>query len=148
MTTLHTLLPLLAATSTKKSSSSAGFLIFLVVIAAVAYFLLLRPQQQKAKKQRELMTEISVGDEVLTAGGIVGRVLEINEDRFTILTGDGNEEGVVEGTPTRLVMVRSAILRKIEPAAHSGVPQAELEADGDEAEDDDTDGRTGEETPS
>jgi len=143
---LLTVLPLLAATTTKKSTSSAGFLIFLVVIAVVAYFLLLRPQQQKAKKQRELMTAIEVGDEVLTAGGIVGRVLEMNEDRFTILTGETNIEGVVEGAPTRLVMVRSAILRKIDPAAHSGVPEAEL--DEDDEEDGEADGRTGEETTS
>jgi preprotein translocase subunit YajC len=146
MTHLLTLGPSLAAAA-KAKGSSAGFLIFLVVIAAAGYFLLLRPQQQKARKQRDLMTAIEVGDEVLTAGGIVGRVLEMNEDRFTILTGEANEEGVVEGTPTRLVMVRSAILRKVEPAAHAGVDEAEMDYDeeDDEADEDDTGGRPGEE---
>ena len=123
---------MLAAAAPAKKQSSTGILIFLVVIAAAGYFLLLRPQQQKAKKQREMMSEVGVGDEVLTAGGIVGRILEMDDDRFTILTGD-NEEGTVEGVPTRLVMVRSAILRKIEaPVApdESDHEEAELDHDG------------------
>jgi len=145
--TLHlALVHLLAASSstTTKKSSSATFLIFLVVIAAAGYFLLLRPQQQKARKQRETMSEIDVGDEVLTAGGIVGRILEMDDDRFTILTGEHNEEGTVEGTPTRIVMVRSAILRKIEPPAapgddDEGLAEAELGHDDEHEAPDDGD---------
>jgi len=147
--TLHlALVHLLAASSstTTKKSSSATFLIFLVVIAAAGYFLLLRPQQQKARKQRATMSEIGVGDEVLTAGGIVGRILEMDDDRFTILTGEHNEEGTIEGTPTRIVMVRSAILRKIEPPAapddDEGLAEAELDHD-DEHEPPDDEGETG-----
>jgi len=139
--TLHlALFHLLAASSssTTKKSSSATFLVFLVVIAAAGYFLLLRPQQQKARKARETMSQVGVGDEVLTAGGIVGRILEMDDDRFTILTGEHNEEGTIEGTPTRIVMVRSAILRKIEPpaaAADEDHDLAEAELDhGDEDE--------------
>ena len=129
--TLHlAVLHLLAASSstTTKKSSSATFLLFLVVIAAAGYFLLLRPQQQKARKAKETMSQVGVGDEVLTAGGIVGRILEMDDDRFTILTGEDNEEGSIEGTPTRIVMVRSAILRKIEPpAGEHDLAEAELD---------------------
>lgn len=141
------LVHLLAAssTTTAKKSSSVTPLIFLVVIAAAGYFLLLRPQQQKARKQRETMSEVSVGDEVLTAGGIVGRILEMDADRLTLLTGEHNDEGSIEGTPTRIVMVRSAILRKIEPPVgpddeDEGLAEAELDHD-DEAPDDE--GETG-----
>ncbi len=143
--TLHlALVHLLAASSstTPKKSSSATFLIFLVVIAGAGYFLLLRPQQQKARKQRATMSEIGVGDEVLTAGGIVGRILEMDDDRFTILTGEHNEEGTIEGTPTRIVMVRSAILRKIEPPADpddGGLAEAELDHDDEHEAPDDED---------
>ncbi|MGP8058491.1 MAG: preprotein translocase subunit YajC [Acidimicrobiales bacterium] len=137
--TLHlAVLHILAASSssTTKKSSSATFLLFLVVIAAAGYFLLLRPQQQKARKAKETMSQVGVGDEVLTAGGIVGRILEMDDDRFTILTGEDNEEGSIEGTPTRIVMVRSAILRKIEaPAGEHHLAEAELDHDQGEHDD-------------
>lgn len=105
---------LVAATSSKSSSSSSvTFVIFLVVIGVVGYFFLLRPQQQKARRQREAQSEIGVGDTVVTVGGIVGTVVEIDSERATIITG---ADGEGPGQPTRLVMVRNAIARKVEPA--------------------------------
>ena len=79
--------------------SSATFLIFLVVIVAAVYFLFLRPQQQKARASSETMSEVDVGDEVLTVGGIVGRMVEMDDDHFTIVTGEHNEEGSHRGHP-------------------------------------------------
>ena len=108
--------PLLVAASSSKSSSSGSsvtFVIFLVIIGVVGYFFLLRPQQQKARRQRATQSEIGVGDEILTVGGIVGTVLDIDSERVTIITGLG-EEGT-DGQPTRLVLVRNAVARKIEP---------------------------------
>lgn|GEM_PF-481265 len=107
-----------AASSTKSSSSSYTFIIFIVVIGAAGYFLLLRPQQQKAKKQRAQQSDIGVGDEVVTIGGIVGTVLDIDNERATIITGvqDGDEGGA-PGQPTRIVLLRQAISRKVEPPA-------------------------------
>jgi preprotein translocase subunit YajC len=109
----------LAATSSKKTTSggSATFLIVLVLLGLAGYFLFLRPQQQKARKQKELQSDIVVGDEVLTVGGIVGTVLSIDSERVTILSGmdaDGTAGG---DPPTRMVLVRNAIARKIEPVA-------------------------------
>ncbi len=108
----------LAATSKKTTSGgSATFLIVLVLLGLAGYFLFLRPQQQKARKQKALQSDIGVGDEVLTVGGIVGTVLSIDSERVTILTGmdaDGSSGGE---PPTRMVLVRNAIARKIEPVA-------------------------------
>lgn len=98
--------------ATKSSSSSVTFLLFIVLIIGALYLLFLRPQQQRARKQREMMSAIDVGDEVLTVGGIVGRVLFIDGDRVTIETGDGG--GQYEAPGTRLVLLRSAISRKLE----------------------------------
>jgi preprotein translocase YajC subunit len=109
---------LVAATSKSSSGSSVTFVIFLVVIGVVGYFFLLRPQQQKARRQREAQSEISVGDEVVTVGGIVGTVIEIDSERATIITG-ADADG--PGQPTRVVLVRNAIARKIEsPVASEG----------------------------
>ncbi|MDA8313355.1 MAG: preprotein translocase subunit YajC [Actinomycetota bacterium] len=108
---------LLAASSGKTTSSSGTtFIIFLVLIALVGYFLLIRPQKQKQRRQREQQSAISVGDEILTVGGIVGRVIALDADRVTILTG-GDTVGfpAVGNEPTRLVLVRNAVSRKLEP---------------------------------
>lgn len=113
--------PLLLAASSKKttSSSSASFLIVILVIGAAAYFFFLRPQQQKARRQRQQHQAYAVGDEVLTVGGIVGRVVALDDERVTILSGGADDLEVVGGgvaaEPTRLVLVRNAIARKVEP---------------------------------
>jgi len=107
---------LLAAT--KPKSSSLAPLLIIVAFGAVAYFLFLRPQQQKAKKAREEGKSFEVGDEILTVGGIVGRVLDINDDRVTIVTGETAEEGSLpEYAPHRMVIVRQAVARKLEPSS-------------------------------
>ena len=80
------------------------------------YFFFLRPQQQKAKKARAVSKEVEVGDEILTVGGIVGRVVDVNDDRLTIVSGTDAQGIATLGTePTRLVLVKAAIARKIEP---------------------------------
>jgi len=126
---------LLAASSKKSTSSSAGFLILILVIGVGAYFFFLRPQQQKARRQRHQSQEIAVGDEILTVGGIVGRVVDLDAERVTILSGvDPGSDGVGAGIgpsgsePTRLVLVRNAIARKIEPPVGESVD--DVSADG------------------
>lgn len=108
---------LLAATKSKPSSSSGSiFWIFLLVIAVAGYFFWLRPQQQRQRKQRAAQTDIAEGDEVVTVGGIVGRVIEMEEDRVHLLTGHHTTAGANEHLPHRMTFVRSAISRKVEPA--------------------------------
>ncbi len=116
MTLLGASAVLLAATA-KKSSSSASFLIILVVIVAALYFLFLRPQQQKARRQRETMTALDVGDEIVTVGGIQGTILSVDSDKVTIETGAVGPDGLPDGAGTRIVLVRSAVARKIEKPA-------------------------------
>ena len=56
----------------------------LVLVFAVFYFLLIRPQQQKAKAHREMIDNLKRNDEVVTAGGLYGRVAELNEKIVTL----------------------------------------------------------------
>lgn len=129
-TTFGILAPTFAAAA-KKSSSSAPLLI-LVAIAAGFYFLILRPQQQKARKQREQVKVWELGDEVLTAGGLIGRIIDIDGDRVTLETSVG----------ASFVVHKQYIIRKLE--ADSEV----LDDDGDHAGDeygDDVDEQYGDE---
>ncbi len=50
----------------------------------IMYFLIIRPQQKKAKEQAELLTNLKPGDEVVTTGGIIGKIRAINETFVTI----------------------------------------------------------------
>jgi preprotein translocase subunit YajC len=59
----------------------------IVAIGLVFYFLILRPQSQARKKHEELLKNIKKGDEVTTAGGIIGKVKDVKEDRVTIESG-------------------------------------------------------------
>ena len=111
------------AAAAKTSGSSITSLLPLVAIAAGFYFLILRPQSQRAKKQREQGKTFDVGDEVLTAGGLVGHVLDIDEDRITLETSVG----------ASFVVLRPYILRQI-------VPEPVEDDAEDEDEDDDHDG--------
>ncbi len=61
----------------------------LVLIFVVFYFLLIRPQTKKAKEHREMVGKLSVGDEVVTTGGILGRVIEAGETFMTIEIANG-----------------------------------------------------------
>ncbi len=59
----------------------------IVAIGLVFYFLILRPQSQARKKHEELLKNIKKGDEISTAGGIIGKVKDVKEDRVTIESG-------------------------------------------------------------
>ena len=113
---LLALVNVLATSSTKKTSSELPLLI-LVVIAVAGYFFFLRPQQAKARAARSNVGKgYEVGDEVQTIGGVVGTILEIHGDRYTLLTGSTGSDGSLDGAqPTRIVFVRQAIARKLEP---------------------------------
>jgi preprotein translocase subunit YajC len=63
----------------------------LVLIFAVFYFLLIRPQNKRQKEHKELVANLSVGDEVVTAGGVLGKVVEIKEQFLRVQVADGVE---------------------------------------------------------
>lgn len=61
----------------------------LIIMFAVFYFLIILPQQKKAKKHKEMLAAIKKGDNVLTAGGVYGKVVGVAEKAITIDVGDG-----------------------------------------------------------
>jgi len=56
----------------------------LVVFVAVFYFLLIRPQQKRMKDQQAMLSRLSTGDEVVTGGGILGRIIEVGDPFITL----------------------------------------------------------------
>ncbi|MBB4660350.1 preprotein translocase subunit YajC [Parvularcula dongshanensis] len=76
-------------------------LIPFVLMAVVFYFLLIRPQQQARKKHQAMVAGVKRGDEVLTSGGILGKVVKAPEgDECTIEIAEGVQVRVVKATLT------------------------------------------------
>jgi preprotein translocase subunit YajC len=61
----------------------------MVVFVVIFYFLLIRPQQKKAKEHQALVSKLSTGDEVVTTGGILGKVTEIGDSFVTLEVAEG-----------------------------------------------------------
>jgi preprotein translocase subunit YajC len=64
-------------------------IIMMVVFVVIFYFLLIRPQQKKAKEHQALVSKLSAGDEVVTTGGILGKVIEVGDSFVTLEVADG-----------------------------------------------------------
>ncbi|MDA9855906.1 preprotein translocase subunit YajC [Rhodobacteraceae bacterium IMCC15231] len=82
----------------------------LILIFAIMYFLLIRPQQKKVKQHQAMVGAVRRGDQVVTQGGLIGKVTKVKEDNeLEVEVADGVKVRVVQST---LADVRS----KTEPA--------------------------------
>ena len=68
--------------------SPFGAFVPLILIFAIFYFLLIRPQQKKAKDHTNALETMKAGDEVITTGGIFGKVSKIDNDRVVVEIAD------------------------------------------------------------
>ncbi len=75
-------------TEASTGGSLVTMLLPFVVLIAVFYFLLIRPENKKKKALNEMRNALSVGDDVTTIGGIVGKVVHIKDDLITIETSE------------------------------------------------------------
>ena len=80
-----------------------GFLLPMVIIFAAFYFLLIRPQQKKQKAHAELVKALSSGDEVLTIGGILGKVTSVSEHYASIRIADDVEIKIQKSSVSAVV---------------------------------------------
>ena len=83
----------------------------LILIFAIMYFLLIRPQQKRAKQHRAMIEALRRGDQVVTAGGIVGKVTKVQEDGMV-------EVEIAEGVKVKVMKSTiGQVLNKTEPAS-------------------------------
>ena len=73
---------------TAAAGGGMSSIIFLVIIFVVFYFFLIRPENKRKKKLTEMRNSISLGDEIVTIGGIMGKVVQVTEDTITFETGE------------------------------------------------------------
>ncbi|HRH81364.1 MAG TPA: preprotein translocase subunit YajC [Thiobacillaceae bacterium] len=70
----------------------------LIVIFVIFYFLIIRPQMKRAKDQKKMQEALQKGDEVITSGGQLGRVVKISDQYVTLDIGGGTETIFQRGT--------------------------------------------------
>lgn len=80
--------------------SGGGFngIFMIIAIVAIFYFMMIRPQQKKQKEIKKFRDNIQVGDKVITAGGIHGKINSIKDDHFVIGIANGVEIKVEKGS--------------------------------------------------
>ncbi len=81
-----------AAEAGAQQASATGGIEFIIMIAiffALMYFMIIRPQSKRAKEHRQLLEALSKGDEVVTSGGVVGKVRAVGENFVEIETTEG-----------------------------------------------------------
>jgi preprotein translocase subunit YajC len=82
----------------------------LILIFAIMYFLLIRPQQEKVKQHQNMVASLRRGDQVVTQGGLMGKVTKVKEENeIEVEVADGVKVRVVQNTIAQ-------VLSKTEPA--------------------------------
>ena len=77
------------AASAQQASGGFEFLIMIVIFFAIMFFMIIRPQQKKAKEHTALLDSLSKGNEVVTNGGIIGKVTAIGDNLVEIKVAEG-----------------------------------------------------------
>ena len=91
-----------AKAAAQQPSMLASF-IPLILIFLIFYFLLIRPQQKKQKEHKILLDSIKRGDEILSSGGILGKVIKVDNDKLTVEIAKGVNVTVLRSTVADVV---------------------------------------------
>ncbi|TLM97696.1 MAG: preprotein translocase subunit YajC [Actinobacteria bacterium] len=103
-------------------------LLYIVVIIGVFYFLLIRPQQQRTKQQREMLSELEPGAEILTIGGVFATVVSVG-DRIRVRLVDGAEMEIVKNAVAQVVPASDAQDDDAPANVESSEPAEDAESD-------------------
>ncbi|SFS07371.1 preprotein translocase subunit YajC [Yoonia litorea] len=86
-------------------------LIMLLLIFVIMYFLLIRPQQKKVKEHTAMLEALRRGDQIITQGGVVGKIVKVKDDANEV------EVEIADGVKVRVVKSTIAtVMNKTEPA--------------------------------
>lgn len=89
---------LAAGTTTQAAQPDGTFsLIMIAAIFVLFYFMLIRPQNKRAKEHRELISNLKKGDEIVTSGGILAKVVSLDEQYIKVALAEGVEINLQRG---------------------------------------------------
>ena len=103
--------PAFAQDGTASSAAALAQFLPIILIFIIFYFLLIRPQQKKMKEHRAMVDALRRGDQIVTSGGIVGKVSKVQDDNMV-------EVEIAEGVKVKVIKhTITQVLNKTEPAA-------------------------------
>jgi preprotein translocase subunit YajC len=83
-----------------------ALIIQLVLIVAIFYFILILPQRREQKRHREMLAALRPGDAIVTAGGLIGEIIQLKDEQITIKSGEA-----------RVIIERGRVARLLNPPA-------------------------------
>lgn len=93
----------MAAAGSAPQSEGSFSLVMVAAIFVLFYFMLIRPQNKRAKQQRELIGKLKKGDEVITSGGILAKVVSLDEQYIKVALSAGAEMMLQRGAITTIL---------------------------------------------
>jgi preprotein translocase subunit YajC len=94
---------LLMAPPTDGGSPIVALVVQMALIFLIFYWLLIRPQRKERERHDAMIAALKKGDEVVTAGGIVGAIVHVDQDRLTIRTGESTKVVIERSKVSRLL---------------------------------------------
>ncbi|WP_223645023.1 preprotein translocase subunit YajC [Corallococcus sp. EGB] len=82
------------------ANSPLGVFGFLAMLVAIMYFVMIRPQQKQIKEHRNLLAGLKKGDDVMTSGGILGRIHQVDDSTVTLEVASGVRVRVLKSAVT------------------------------------------------
>ena len=99
-----------ASAGTSAASGGMEMLIMLAIFGLVFYFLIYRPQAKRVKEHKSLMSAMAKGDEVLTQGGLVGKIVKIAEDKdFIVISLNEQADVTVQKSAVSAVLPKGTM---------------------------------------
>lgn len=92
-----------ATGSAQQANGNLMSMVMLIGLIVVFYFLLWRPQAKRAKEHRNLISNLAKGDEVITSGGLMGKVSKLTDDFIVLMIAENVEVKVQKGSVTAVL---------------------------------------------
>jgi preprotein translocase subunit YajC len=99
-----------------------SFVIVMLIMLAFMYLLLIRPQRNQQRRHKDLLDNLKVGDEVITAGGIYGDVVGVEDEKVHVLIAEDVEIEVARRS------IASVVPPEVEPGPADDAPVAEVDS--------------------
>jgi len=103
-------------------STLLPFVFQIIAIFAIFYFVMIRPQQKQRKEHEERLRNLRRGDEVVTAGGIIGKVVHIAESKGEGKPAPMDDRITIKSDESRLIIERGKIARVLTAAEPASTP--------------------------
>lgn len=90
-------------------SAAIAQFIPLILIFVIMYFLILRPQQKRVKQHRNMVAALKRGDQVITQGGVIGKVTDVKDEEVTVEISQGVKIRVVRSTIAQVTTMAAPV---------------------------------------